>query len=106
MYFECAIPMNIAYAYTVEVGQEPELAPLSGRENSLRTSKKIWGEDWRGGVAIATCESGMRQEWGNRSGGGCVRIGMVWEAEGGHGQSEVGSAPPPRRECHGGLAQR
>ncbi len=40
--------------------EEPKLAELSERENSVRIIKKIWGRDWKTGVVIATCESGLR----------------------------------------------
>lgn len=53
-----------AYAMETEVSNEvePELAPLSERENSIRIIKKVWKRDWKIGVAIATCESGLRSE--------------------------------------------
>jgi hypothetical protein len=40
--------------------KDPELAPLTERDNNIRIIKKVWKKDWRVGVAIATCESGLR----------------------------------------------
>lgn len=57
-------PIAMDSTYTVEVirPSEAPLANLSERENSIRIIKKIWGRDWKIGVAIATCESGLNSK--------------------------------------------
>jgi hypothetical protein len=38
------------------------LADLPERAKNIAVIKRIWRKDWKIGVAIATCESGLRAE--------------------------------------------
>lgn len=38
----------------------PTLAPLSEQQQSISAIKAIWRKDWKVGVAVARCESGLR----------------------------------------------
>lgn len=52
-----------AYAMTSSAPyKEPEPATLSEQEANIQIIKKIWGRDWKTGVAIAKCESGLRSD--------------------------------------------
>lgn len=46
---------------------EAPLADLSERDSNIRIIKKIWGRDAYIGIAIATCESGLRSNAFNGS---------------------------------------
>lgn len=57
--------------------KEPEMADLPEREANIAIIKKIWTTDWQIGVAIASCESGLRAGAVNRhNSNGSIDVGL------------------------------
>ena len=42
--------------------KEPELASLRDQEKAIAIIKKTWRKDWKTGVILARCESGLRED--------------------------------------------
>lgn len=58
-HFISPIPMN-AYVVYAEGYKKPEVAAVSEREKNIGVIRAIWRRDWKVGVALARCESGLR----------------------------------------------
>jgi hypothetical protein len=56
--FVSPIPMDSYVVYADEYKQ-PEESPAPEREAMIKVIKQIWRRDWKVGVAIASCESGL-----------------------------------------------
>lgn len=73
---------------------EPEMADVSEREANIAIIKKIWTNDWKIGVAIASCESGLRASAVNRhNSNGSIDVGL-FQINSIHGYSETEMLDP------------
>ena len=69
------IPVN-AYSMDVPTRHVVTLADAKTQEVSIAIIKKIWRKNWVVGVAIAKCESGLRQDAVNHNTDGTYDVGI------------------------------
>jgi hypothetical protein len=76
------------YAETRREYKAPPLADETTQEAMIGVIKKVWRKDWKIGVALARCESGLRPDAVNRyNRNGSVDVGLL-QVNSVHGISE------------------